>query len=39
MLEEQHDMSDPESKTKFHREIARKLCEFTEDVERDNYLH
>ncbi|MCM1193906.1 MAG: DNA primase [Butyrivibrio sp.] len=38
MLEEQHDMSDPESKTKFHREIARKLCEFTEDVERDNYL-
>ncbi|MCM1056354.1 MAG: DNA primase [Firmicutes bacterium] len=38
MLEEQHDMSDPESKTRFHREIARKLCEFTEDVERDNYL-
>lgn len=38
ILEEQHDMSDPESKTKFHREIARKLCEFTEDVERDNYL-
>ena len=31
-------MNDPESKTKFHREIARKLCEFTEDVERDNYL-
>lgn len=38
ILESQYDMSDPESKTKFHREIAKKLCEFTEDVERDNYL-
>lgn len=38
ILEEQFDMSDPESKTKFHREIAKKLCEFAEDVERDNYL-
>ena len=31
-------MRDPESKTKFHREIARRLCEFKEDVERENYL-
>ena len=38
ILESQFDMSDPEAKTKFHREIARKLCEFTEDVERENYL-
>ena len=38
ILEGQFDMKDPESKTKFHREIAKKLCEFTEDVERDNYL-
>lgn len=38
ILEGQFDMADPESKTKFHREIARKLCEFTEDVERENYL-
>lgn len=38
ILESRFDMNDPESKTKFHREIARKLCEFTEDVERDNYL-
>lgn len=38
ILESQFDMSDPEAKTKFHREIAKKLCEFTEDVERDNYL-
>ena len=38
ILEGQFDMNDPESKTKFHREIAKKLCEFSEDVERDNYL-
>lgn len=38
ILEGQFDMNDPEAKTKFHREIARKLCEFREEVERDNYL-
>lgn len=38
ILESRYDMSDPESKTRFHREIAKKLCEFSEDVERDNYL-
>ncbi len=38
VLESRFEMDDPESKTKFHREIARKLCEFSEDVERDNYL-
>ncbi len=38
VMSEKYDMSDPESKTGFHREIARKLCEFSEDVERDNYL-
>lgn len=38
ILEGQFDMNDPEEKTKFHREIAKKLCEFSEDVERDNYL-
>lgn len=38
VLESRFDMNDPESKTKFHREIAKKLCEFTEDVERENYL-
>ncbi len=38
ILSEQYDLGDPEQKTKFHREIARKLCEFTEDVERENYL-
>lgn len=38
ILAEQYDMNDPEAKTKFHREIARKLCQFSEDAERDNYL-
>ncbi len=38
MLQDNFDLNDPESKTKFHREIAHKLCEFEEDVERENYL-
>ncbi len=38
ILEGQFRLSDPEEKTRFHREIARKLCSFSEEVERDNYL-
>ncbi len=38
ILAEQYDMSDPEAKTRFHREIAKRLCGFSEDAERDNYL-
>ncbi len=38
VMEGNYDLQDPESKTKFHREIAKKLCEFQEDVERENYL-
>ncbi len=38
ILQTQFNMEDPEEKTKFHREIAKKLCEFSEEVERDNYL-
>lgn len=38
MLEREHDMNDPEGKTNFHNAIARKLCEFSEDVERENYI-
>ena len=34
----QFDLKDPESKTKFYREIAKKLCNFADDVERENYL-
>lgn len=36
--EKEFDMSDPASKTEFHRFIAKKLCEFTEPLERGNYL-
>lgn len=38
MLQREYDLSDPESKTRFHREIARKLCSFSEEVERENYI-
>ncbi len=38
ILEEQYDLKDPEQKTRFHRETARRLCGFQEEVERDNYL-
>ncbi len=38
VLSENYNMNDPEEKTRFHREIAKKLCEFSEEVERDNYL-
>ena len=38
IIEKNYKLNDPEEKTAFHREIAKKLCEFTEDVERDNYL-
>lgn len=38
MLERNFDLKDPEEKTKFHNEIARKLCGFSQDVERENYI-
>lgn len=38
MLQKDYNMQDPESKTKFYREIARKLCGFLEEVERENYI-
>ncbi|MCL2718155.1 MAG: DNA primase [Lachnospiraceae bacterium] len=38
VLEKGYSLNDPEQKTRFHREIAKKLCTFSEEVERDNYL-
>lgn len=38
VLQKQYDMNDPASQTQFQREIARKLCEFPEELERENYL-
>lgn len=38
ILEQQYDMHDPEGKTAFYNEVAKKLCGFTEKLERDNYI-
>jgi len=38
MTEREFDLKDPESRTGFHREIAKKLCRFSEEVERENYM-
>ena len=38
ILESGYDLNDPESKTAFHKEIARRLCSFEIEVERENYL-
>ena len=37
-LQDSFDMKDPAAKTKFHNEIAKKLCSFSEEVERENYI-
>lgn len=31
-------MKDPESKSAFYHEVAKKLCSFTEKIERDIYI-
>ncbi|MGN0307829.1 MAG: DNA primase [Lachnospiraceae bacterium] len=38
MLGTNYDLTDPEEKTGFHREIAVRLCRFSEEMERNNYL-
>lgn len=38
ILERDYDLKDPEGKTKFHQELARRLCGFSEEVERENYI-
>ncbi|MBQ8815693.1 MAG: DNA primase [Lachnospiraceae bacterium] len=38
MLKREYNLEDPEDKTKFHKEIARKLCSFEIEVERENYI-
>lgn len=37
VLERNYDLSDPEQKTDFYNEIARKLLAFEDELERDNY--
>ncbi|MFI3237018.1 MAG: DNA primase [Lachnospiraceae bacterium] len=38
ILEKDYNFHDPEDKTRFHKEIAKKLCEFQTEIERENYL-
>ena len=38
VLRKQYDMEDPEQKTEFYQETAKKLLEFPEALERDNYI-
>lgn len=38
ILSGEFDLNDPAGKTKFHREIAKKLCDFSEEAERANYM-
>lgn len=38
VLERQFDLSDPEQKTRFFNETAKKLLVFTEELERNNYI-
>ncbi len=37
VLYRQYDMEDPEQKTAFHNAVAKKLLQFSEKLERDNY--
>ena len=38
VLERDYDLKDPENKTRFINEIAKKLLNFQEEIERNNYL-
>ncbi len=38
VLEKNYQMSDPQSKTAFFREVAAKLMEFEQELERENYI-
>ena len=38
VLKREYDLEDPEQKTKFYNAAARKLLEFQEALERDNYI-
>ncbi len=38
ILKRDFNLDDPEDKTKFHKAIAKKLCDFEIEVERENYI-
>lgn len=38
VMERDYDMNDPEQKTRFFNEIAKKMLQFTEEIERNIYI-
>ncbi len=38
VLEREYDMNSPEGKTSFYNEVAKRLTEFEEEIERNNYI-
>ena len=38
MLQTGYDMNDPDSKTRFIKEVANRLMNFEDEIERDNYI-
>lgn len=38
IMERDFDMTDPAGKTAYYRAVARRLCEFRESLERENYI-
>ena len=38
VMEQDYDLKDPEGKTSFYNAIARKILEFEEELERENYM-
>jgi len=38
MVEQEYDIKDPESKTKFLIDIAKRILRFEEEIERENYI-
>ena len=38
VLQRDYNLQDPDEKTAFYKEIAKKLCTFSDEVERENYI-
>lgn len=38
VIEQRHDLNDPQDKTAFQTEVAERILGFTEDIERTNYI-
>ena len=38
VMKQEYDLADPEQKTRFYNAVAKKLLEFPEALERDNYI-